>query len=340
MGLQIVSVHKKYGDKQVLTGIDISIEEGTFLALLGPSGCGKTTLLQAIAGLTSIDGGKIVIGGTVVSELGKEVPTEKRNIGMVFQDFALWPHMNVYENVAFGLKVRGVKGTEQMNRVMETLRIFHMEDFVKRYPHELSGGQKQRIAMARALAPKPKLILMDEPLSSLDAGLREEMRYELVRIFKQLQMTVVYVTHDQMEAMSMADQIVIMKDGKCEQMGIPETLYDDPVSEYVAKFMGPANILRNKETATQRFIRPEDVELIYSKGQDELTDDSRLNPHAVIGKVLHGFYQGQKYRYIVETSDYETPIEVTHSKKIEPGERVRLIIPTDKCRELHFSEKR
>ncbi|MDB5053740.1 MAG: Iron(III) transport system ATP-binding protein/spermidine/putrescine transport system ATP-binding, partial [Bacilli bacterium] len=244
MGLQIQSVHKSFGEKQVLSGINISIKKGTFLALLGPSGCGKTTLLQAIAGLVSIDGGKIIIDDIVVSESGREAPPEKRNIGMVFQDFALWPHMNVFENVAFGLKLRGIKGNELKKRVVETLSIFHMEGYLTRYPHELSGGQKQRIAMARAIAPKPHLILMDEPLSSLDAGLREEMRYELVRIFKQLEMTVIYVTHDQMEAMSMADQIVLLKNGKCEQVGIPETLYNEPVSEYVAKFMGSANILR------------------------------------------------------------------------------------------------
>jgi ABC-type Fe3+/spermidine/putrescine transport system ATPase subunit len=332
MSLQIASVHKRFGEKQVLSGIDISIEKGTFLALLGPSGCGKTTLLQAIAGLTSIDQGKIMIDGTVVSETGREVPAEKRNIGMVFQDFALWPHMNVFENVAFGLRVRGIKGSELKNRVIETLAIFHMEQYVARYPHELSGGQKQRIAMARAIAPKPHLILMDEPLSSLDAGLRDEMRYELVRIFKQLQMTVVYVTHDQLEAMSMADLIVIMKNGKCEQIGVPESLYYEPVSEYVARFMGSANILHKKGESTQSFIRPDDVQLIDSDSADHFI--SQQQNQIVTGTILQCSFQGHKYRYFVDVPDFETSIEVTYPQKIRIGEQVSLFIPLNKCREL------
>jgi ABC-type sugar transport system ATPase subunit len=331
MSLQIASVHKSFGEKQVLSGIHISIEKGTFLALLGPSGCGKTTLLQAIAGLTSIDGGKIIIDGTVVSETGREVPTEKRNIGMVFQDFALWPHMNVFENVAFGLKLRGIKGSELKKRVVETLSIFHMEEYVARYPHELSGGQKQRIAMARAIAPKPHLILMDEPLSSLDAGLRDEMRYELVRIFKSLNMTVVYVTHDQMEAMSMADQIVILKNGKCEQIGVPESLYHEPVSEYVAKFMGAANILRKKGEPTQSFIRPDDVQLI---GSDNAHPAISNQNQVVTGRIQQCSFQGHKYRYFVDVPDFEKSIEVTYPEKIRIGEQVRLFIPADKCRQL------
>jgi ABC-type sugar transport system ATPase subunit len=334
MGLQIQSVQKSYGNKQVLSGIQISIEKGTFLALLGPSGCGKTTLLQAIAGLTSIDAGRIIIDDIVVSEAGREVPPEKRNIGMVFQDFALWPHMNVFENVAFGLRLRGIKGNELKNRVLDTLSIFHMEGFLTRYPHELSGGQKQRIAMARAIAPKPHLILMDEPLSSLDAGLREEMRYELVRIFKQLEMTVIYVTHDQMEAMSMADQIVLLKNGKCEQMGIPEALYNEPVSEYAAKFMGSANILRKQGDVTQHFIRPEDVQLLGIVQPNAINDHISIHEQIVIGKIVFCFYQGYKYRYFVKVPEYENPIEVTFSDKIEPGENVRLLIPFNKCREL------
>ena len=209
-----------------------------------------------------------------------------------------------------------------------------MEGYLTSYPHELSGGQKQRIAMARAIAPKPHIILMDEPLSSLDAGLREEMRYELVRIFKQLEITVIYVTHDQMEAMSMADQIVLLRNGKCEQMGMPETLYNEPVSEYAAKFMGSANILRRKGQLTNHFIRPEDVQLFESTHTDETKDHIFQNSQVVIGKVVFCFYQGHKYRYFVEVPDFEAPVEVTFSKKIEPGEKVRLLIPLDKCREL------
>lgn len=323
MSLQIKSVLKNYGDKQVLNGIDLKIEKGTFLALLGPSGCGKTTLLHSIAGLTSINEGSIVIDGTTVSEPGKEVPIEKRKIGMVFQDFALWPHMTVYEIVAFGLKLQGLKKRDVKDRVIETLSIFHMEDYLSYYPHELSGGQKQRIAMARAIAPNPSLILMDEPLSALDTALRERMRGELVRIFKQLDITVVYVTHDQGEAMSMADQIVILKDGKCEQMGTPEKLYNEPVSEYVAKFMGPANILEKKSgKASPQFIRPDDIQFAKN-GTEGLT-----------GKVLVRTYLGNHYRYMIETETYKNSIEMAHPEKIDIGKSIHISIPSEKCRLL------
>jgi len=333
MSLRIESVRKHFGEKTVLAGIDLEVEEGTFLALLGPSGCGKTTLLQAIAGLISIDDGKILIDRHVVSEKERELPTEKRNIGMVFQDFALWPHMNVFENVAFGLKIRGMKGSELKERVMETLAIFHMEEYIARFPHELSGGQKQRIAMARAIAPRPRLILMDEPLSSLDAGLRNEMRYELVRIFKQLNMTVVYVTHDQLEAMSMADQIMILKNGRCEQFGTPESLYYEPVSEYVAKFMGPANILQRKGMPGKRFIRPDDVQMIFS----ESAKDVDYASHVILkGEIVQCSFQGHKYRYLIHVPEFEHPIELSHPGKIPTGQQAMLYLPHQKCRSLPF----
>lgn len=322
MSLELQSVHKQYGSKQVLRGIDLSIEKGTFLALLGPSGCGKTTLLQSIAGLTSISEGKILIDGKVVSEPGKEVPIEKREIGMVFQDFALWPHMNVFEIVSFGLKLRGLRGQNLKNRVIDTLSIFHMEDYLTRYPHELSGGQKQRIAMARAIAPNPRLILMDEPLSALDTALREEMRVELVKIFKELKMTVIYVTHDQGEAMSMADQIAILKDGQCEQIGAPETLYKEPVSEYVAKFMGRANIIQTEGNSLTQFIRPDDIQILPFSSKGE------------IGEIFFRTYLGSHYRYFVKVQGYDELIEITHSEKLEVGTFVSIGIPKEKFRVL------
>jgi ABC-type Fe3+/spermidine/putrescine transport system ATPase subunit len=322
MSLELQSVHKQYGSKQVLHGIDLSIEKGTFLALLGPSGCGKTTLLQSIAGLTSISEGKILIDGKVVSEPGKEVPIEKREIGMVFQDFALWPHMNVFEIVSFGLKLRGLRGQNLKNRVINTLSIFHMEDYLTRYPHELSGGQKQRIAMARAIAPNPRLILMDEPLSALDTALREEMRVELVKIFKELKMTVIYVTHDQGEAMSMADQIAILKDGQCEQIGAPETLYKEPVSEYVAKFMGRANIIQTEGNSLTQFIRPDDIQILPFSSKGE------------IGEIFFRTYLGSHYRYFVKVQGYDELIEITHSEKLEVGTFVSIGIPKEKFRVL------
>lgn len=241
MGLEVRNIVKKYGKKEVLHKLSFEAKSESFTALLGPSGCGKTTLLNIIAGLTDIDGGEVLLDGKTVSTPSTVLAPEKRNIGMVFQDFALWPHMSVFQNVAFGLQMEGLPQKEIRERVMETLAIFHMETYAKNYPSELSGGQKQRIAMARAIAPRPKLLLMDEPLSSLDAQLREEMRWELLSTFQKFKITTLYVTHDQTEAMSMADEIVLLKDGYIEQHDTPENIYQHPKTLFAARFLDTMN---------------------------------------------------------------------------------------------------
>ncbi len=236
-------VTKQFGGRVVLYDISFGLEKGKLLALLGPSGCGKTTLLNALAGLVDIDGGTISIGDRLYSRPGYSLAPEERKIGMVFQDFALWPHMTVFDNIAFGLRVKRVPRRTIHERVMEVLQTVRMVGFEKRFPHQLSGGQKQRVAIARALAPEPAVLLMDEPLSSLDAKLREEMRWQLMEIVRKTGITTVYVTHDQIEALTMADHVILLNQGRIEQEGSPVELYQSPRTEFCASFIGASNLL-------------------------------------------------------------------------------------------------
>ncbi len=242
MYIRVTNVVKKYAARRALDDISFSVQKGQFVALLGPSGCGKTTLLQALAGFVDLDDGKIERDSVVISAKGYTMPPEERRIGMVFQDFALWPHMTVFDNVAFGLKMQRVIKADILRRVGEVLETVHMTGYERYFPHQLSGGQKQRIAIARALAPSPEVLLMDEPLSSLDAKLREEMRWEILRIVHEADITTIYVTHDQMEALSMADHIVVMNQGKVEQEGSAPQLYHEPASVFAADFLGASNL--------------------------------------------------------------------------------------------------
>jgi iron(III) transport system ATP-binding protein len=215
------------------------LREGKFLALLGPSGCGKTTNLRLLAGFEPVDDGTIEIGGKTVNGPGVFVPPEKRSVGMVFQEYALFPHLNVANNVAFGL----AKGDNKKERVEAALSLVGLPDIQKRMPYELSGGQQQRVALARALAPRPKLVLLDEPFSNLDAGLRTQLRAEVRQILRQAQATAIFVTHDQEEALSLTDEVAVMIDGRIVQSDAPQTLYRRPVSKQVATFLGNANFL-------------------------------------------------------------------------------------------------
>ncbi len=232
--LEINRLHKQYGNVEVLKGVDIAIEEGGFLVLVGPSGCGKSTLLNSIAGLESITSGEIAIDGKVVNDLHPS----KRDIAMVFQSYALYPSMSVAENIAFGLEMRGVSKAEREEAIQGVAGMLQIEHLLKRRPGQLSGGQRQRVAMGRALVRDPKLFLFDEPLSNLDAKLRVDMRTEIKRLHQKLGTTIVYVTHDQIEAMTLATQIAVLKDGILQQVGSPDEVYSKPANMFVADFMG------------------------------------------------------------------------------------------------------
>ena len=242
--VQIADVRKAYGSTQVIHGVDIDIDDGEFVILVGPSGCGKSTLLRMIAGLENISGGEIRIGPKVVND----VPPKERDIAMVFQNYALYPHMTVADNMAFSMKLRKAPKAEIEERVNKAAQILGLTKLLERYPRQLSGGERQRVAMGRAIVRDPQVFLFDEPLSNLDAKLRVQMRTEIKELHQRLKTTTVYVTHDQIEAMTMADKIVVMHDGIVEQMGTPLQLYDKPDNQFVAGFIGsPAmNFLKGK----------------------------------------------------------------------------------------------
>jgi multiple sugar transport system ATP-binding protein len=245
--VDIRGVRKRYGDLEVIHGIDLEIEDGSFVVLLGPSGCGKTTLLRMVAGLESVSSGEIAIDGEVVNDLHPK----DRNIAMVFQNYALYAHMSVFDNMAFSMRLKGVAREEIRRKVEWAAAILGLEPYLKRYPRELSGGQRQRVAMGRAIVRDPAVFLFDEPLSNLDAKLRVQMRTEIKALHQRLKTTTVYVTHDQIEAMTMADRIVILRDGVIEQVGRPLEVYDRPANLFVAEFIGsPAmNLFRGEVTA-------------------------------------------------------------------------------------------
>lgn len=244
-------VRKNYGQVEVLHGIDVDIDDGQFVVLVGPSGCGKSTLLRMIAGLEGITGGTIQIGERVVNNL----PPAKRDIAMVFQNYALYPHKSVAANMGFALKMQDMPKAEIDERVNRAADILGLQPYLKRYPRELSGGQRQRVAMGRAIVRDPQVFLFDEPLSNLDAKLRVQMRSEIRELHQRLKTTTVYVTHDQIEAMTMADKIVVMRDGHVEQVGAPLELYDKPANTFVAGFIGsPSMNLINGKIDGSKFV--------------------------------------------------------------------------------------
>lgn len=269
MKITLTGITKSFGEKKVILTTSLTIESGSFTTLLGPSGCGKTTLLRMIAGLETPDTGEICFDDRVVfsSEKKINVPPEKRGLGFVFQDFALWPHMSVYENVAFGL--RAAHNTKNLDeKVRNALHAVQLDEFASRFPHQLSGGQQQRVAFARAIVIEPQCILFDEPLSALDALLREEMRVELKELISRLGITAVFVTHDQTEAMSMSDKIAVLNGGTVEQYASPENIYSSPETQFVARFIGSSNWL--DET---HMFRPEKARFSQGAASDEFAAD-------------------------------------------------------------------
>lgn len=260
--LILKDISKIYPNGDGVRDINLEIYEDEILTLLGPSGCGKTTILRAIGGFVETTSGEITIDNEDVTKLAPE----KRPTGMVFQSYNLWPHMNVYENLAFGLKIRKVSETEIEESIKDMLALIQMSGFEEKYPNQLSGGQQQRIAIGRSLLLKPSVLLLDEPFSALDAKIRMQMREELKRIQQKLKTTVVFVTHDQEEAMSISDRIVVMDKGKISQVGTPSEIYDEPENRYVASFIGEMNFLNNEKESIA--FRPESI-LIKSDGTGE-----------------------------------------------------------------------
>lgn len=236
--MQLAGIRKCFDGKEVIPQLDLTINNGEFLTLLGPSGCGKTTVLRLIAGLETVDSGRIMLDNEDITH----VPAENRYVNTVFQSYALFPHMTVFENVAFGLRMQKTPAAEITPRVMEALRMVQLETFAQRKPHQLSGGQQQRVAIARAVVNKPRLLLLDESLSALDYKLRKQMQNELKALQRKLGITFVFVTHDQEEALTMSDRIVVMRDGRIEQDGTPREIYEEPKNLFVAGFIGEINM--------------------------------------------------------------------------------------------------
>lgn len=235
--LQLKGISKSFGSKVVIPPLDLTIAHGSFVALLGPSGCGKTTILRIVAGLETPNEGEIWMGERLIHAPKVHVPPEQRGFGMVFQSYAVWPHMTVSENVGYPLKVRGIPKKEQRERIGEALALVHLEELAQRYPSQLSGGQQQRVALARGIAMQPPVLLLDEPLSNLDARLRAEMRREIRDLHRKLGITILYVTHDQKEAFTMSTRMVILNQGKIEQQGTPEDIRSQPAPGFVREFL-------------------------------------------------------------------------------------------------------
>ena len=263
-GLKLQDIRKQYDDVSVLKGIDLEIQDGEFLVLVGPSGCGKSTLLRCIAGLETITSGHLWIGDRPVND----VPPKDRDVAMVFQSYALYPHMTVEQNMGFALKLRGVPVEERARLVGEAAAILGLEDLLHRRPAELSGGQRQRVAMGRAIVRSPSVFLFDEPLSNLDAALRTQLRVELKELHRQVGATMIYVTHDQVEAMTLADRIVLLNQGVLQQLGTPEELYSNPANRFVAGFMGSPGMsfLESIEPEMVVGVRPHQVALDVDSG--------------------------------------------------------------------------
>lgn len=330
VNVRIEDVVKKYGDFRAVDNVSVDIKEGEFFTLLGPSGCGKTTLLRMIAGFNSIDGGAIYFGDTKINN----VAAHTRDIGMVFQNYAIFPHMTIFDNVAYGLKNRKVSKDEIKKRVEKTLEIVQISHLKDRMPAAMSGGQQQRVALARAIVIEPQILLMDEPLSNLDAKLRVQMRTMIQKLQKDLGITTIYVTHDQEEALAVSDRIAIMKDGKIAQLGTPQEVYKKPSNEFVANFIGtsifvPGDVISQNGSEAEIKIEnysfktqvkgnaPEKVRVSVRPEQFMFNDKS---DEGITGKIIMCTFLGDYWYYEVELSTGQT-IEVHEYTKEHESSR-------------------
>jgi iron(III) transport system ATP-binding protein len=348
--VELRGLTKRYGEVPVVDDVSLTIEHGRLVCLLGPSGCGKTTTLRLIAGFVEPSAGEIRVGDRLVSSPARTLPPERRNMSMIFQSYALWPHMTVAENVAYGLKLRKLDRATIERKLAAILDTTHLRPLADRYPGELSGGQQQRVALARALIVEPETLLLDEPLSNLDANLREEMRFEVRRLHDEYRYTTVYVTHDQSEAMTTADLIAVMNAGKIEQAGPPEEIYDQPRSEFVARFIGSSNVLRGEAR--------DDTHLLYAGVTLRCTGGKlvggqegavAIRQHAirlwgrepekmdnmVPGRIVRQVFLGANRDYLVEVApEVELRVIAPAGENIPQGTAVWLYLPPDRCRIL------
>lgn len=331
----ITGVTKSFGNVQVLQEFNQKFEDGEFITLLGPSGCGKTTMLRLIAGFEKPSSGEIYIGDKIVSGKDSFVSPEKREIGMVFQSYAVWPHMNVYNNIAYPLKIKKASKSEIEEKVNKALKIVHLEQYKDRFPSELSGGQQQRVALGRALVAQPEILLLDEPLSNLDAKLREEMRYEIKEITKKLKITVIYVTHDQIEAMTMSDRIVLINKGEIQQIGTPQEIYSRPNNIFVANFVGKVDFIKGKVQDGNILLNDSDGQTLPNKSDLNGNVIVAIRPENVIlsddgeikGKVFSKFYLGDCNDLRVEVGNgniLRVTARASTYDTLKVGEEVRL----------------
>jgi iron(III) transport system ATP-binding protein len=357
--VEIEHLSKHFGAELAVSDVSLSITEGEFVTLLGPSGCGKTTTLRCIAGLERFDAGEIRIGGDIVaaSARGFFLAPENRNIGMVFQSYAVWPHMTVFDNVAYGLRVRHAPADILKERTMRALELVGLAQLADRYATKLSGGQRQRVALARAIVYEPRVVLFDEPLSNLDAKLREQMRVELVRLQREVGITSIYVTHDQSEALVMSDRVVVMDKGVIQQIGDPQTIYARPANTFVANFIGTANLMpgillgRSGELCEMEIalgegraplrvkaigaanalagqaltlsLRPEDIVLHLNR------PSGAANGNLFEGEVIDTIYLGNMLECRVKVGRHEVGIQIDHYEQLDSQQKVFLSFEPD-----------
>jgi putative spermidine/putrescine transport system ATP-binding protein len=347
--LEMRGVTRRFGTATALFDFNLKMEGGMFVSLLGPSGCGKSTALNCLAGLLDLSEGEILLNGKPIHQL----PAEKRGFGMVFQSYALFPHLNVTRNVGYGLEIRGVPKAEREQRVNKALELVHLSEFSKRFPAQLSGGQQQRLAIARTVVLEPSLLLLDEPLSNLDTKLRNEMRVEIKRLHEELNLTTLYVTHDQSEAMSMSDMVLVMRLGRIEQIGKPQEIFNNPRSLYVADFMGYVNklqvevvgregeewlvklpgqdgvTLRSKTTIKDATWKAGDKVLACSRPDETLVDP--LPPHNhVQGKVQLVEYMGKSFEGLLTLAGSNQQLMCHSQSPLENGQTVEFGIRSER----------
>jgi iron(III) transport system ATP-binding protein len=348
--VELRGLTKRFGSLAVVDDVSLRIDHGQLVCLLGPSGCGKTTTLRLIAGFLEPTGGEIHVGDRVVSSKARTLPPESRKMSMIFQSYALWPHMTVTENIVYGLRLRKLDRDTIAKKLAAILETTKLEILAQRYPGELSGGQQQRVALARALIVEPETLLLDEPLSNLDANLREEMRFEIRRLHDEYRYTTVYVTHDQSEAMTTADLIAVMNAGKIDQLGTPEEIYDRPQSEFVARFIGASNVIKGMARDENHIVfsgatlqvmgaklKPGQAGAVAIRQHDiQLsTQAPPTQQNSVKATVTRQVFLGASRDTMVETLDGTTLRVVTSTENAVPrGTEVWLTLPPERCRAL------